>query len=198
MQHTAGCIGPLSQEHSASLGSSLQLAEPEEILRLTNRKEELYREILGQTKISPLPGVIDWLSRLRQASIPCAIASSTPRRNIELVLNRLNLKDFFAVVIAAEDVVHGKPNPEVFLKAAARLDRPPGQAVVFEDAYVGIAAAHAAGMIAIAIATTHSENQLRGADLVVRRLDELSVEQVTKVLRTRKAESCLTTKGLGD
>src|SRR5262249_10197537 len=130
--------------------------EPEEVLRLTNRKEELYRQILAETQIAPLPGVIDWLSRLRQAKIPSAIASSTPRANIETVLNRLNLKDSFAVVVAAEDVVHGKPNPEVFLKAAARLQLPTGQAVIFEDAYVGIQAAHAAGMIAVAVATTHS------------------------------------------
>jgi beta-phosphoglucomutase family hydrolase len=162
--------------------------KPEEILRLTNRKEELYREILAETAIAPLPGVIDWLSCLRQANIPCAIASSTPRANIEVVLNRLNVKDFFSVVVAAEDVVHGKPNPEVFLKAATRLQLDAVRAVVFEDAYVGIEAAHAAEMLAVAVATTHSQEELRGADLVVKRLDELSVDQITKLLRTRRTQ----------
>lgn len=156
--------------------------EPAEIARLTNRKEALYRELVGQGDIAPLPGVVEWLHRLRDAAIPCAIASSTQRQNIEVVLHRIGLEKAFVEIISAEDVVHGKPNPEVFEKAAARLGVTPARSIVFEDAHVGIEAAHAAGMKVVAVATTHPLDQLLAADLVVRRLDELTVEQVTALL----------------
>ena len=95
--------------------------EPAEIARLTNRKEALYREIVAQSEIAPLPGVVEWLHRLREAGVPCAVASSTHRLNIDAVLDRIGLKEAFREIVSAEDVVHGKPNPEVFQKAAERL-----------------------------------------------------------------------------
>jgi beta-phosphoglucomutase len=79
-------------------------------------------------------------------------------------------------------VSHGKPDPEVFLKAAERLELEPQRCLVFEDAYVGIEAGHAAGMKVIAVTTTHMAEELRAADLVVRRLDELSLEQTEELL----------------
>ncbi len=103
--------------------------------------------------------------------------------NIDSVLTRTRLEGRdFSVVVSAEDVVHGKPDPEVFLTAAKRLHLEPKRSVVFEDAHVGIEAAHAAGMDVIAVTTTHSLEELRAADLVVRRLDELSVAQVSALL----------------
>lgn len=153
-------------------------SDPKDVARLADRKEVLYRELVAQGKIAPLPGVVEWLHRLHEARIACAVASSTPRANIEAVLARIGLGQAFRAIVAAEDVVPGKPNPEVFLKAAERLNQPAQKCVVFEDAYVGIEAAHAAGMKAVAVATTHRPEELKAADLVVRRLDELTVEQV--------------------
>ncbi|HET7512484.1 MAG TPA: HAD family phosphatase, partial [Chthoniobacterales bacterium] len=120
----------------------------------------------------------DWLHRLKEAEIPSAVASSTQRANIEAVLARLGLEEAFQAIVSAEDVVHGKPDPDVFLKAAERLKMPPRKCVVFEDAYVGIQAGHAAGMKVVAVATTHSPDELREADVVVNRLDELSAEKL--------------------
>ncbi len=151
---------------------------PAEVSQLTNRKEALYRELVAQGDIAPLPGVVEWLRRLSDAGIPCAVASSTSRQNIDAVLHRIGLKEAFLEIVSAEDVVQGKPNPEVFLKAAERLGITPARSVVFEDAHVGIEAAHAAAMKVVAVATTHPLEELLDADLVVRRLDELSVEQV--------------------
>ena len=152
--------------------------DPAEIARLTNRKEALYREIVAQSDIAPLPGVVEWLHRLAEAGVPCAVASSTQRLNIDAVLSRIGLQDAFRAIVSAEDVVHGKPNPEVFLRAAGKLDLIPARCMVFEDAHVGIEAAHAAGMMVVAVATTHPATELSAAHLVVRRLDELSIEQV--------------------
>ena len=155
--------------------------EPEEIARLVKRKEALYREIVAHSNIAPLPGVVEWLHRLHEANVPCAVASSTERLNIDAVLKRIGLEEIFAAIVSAEDVVHGKPSPDVFLKAAERLQLPPEHCVVFEDAYVGIEAGHAAGMKVVAVTTTHSMEELKAADIVVRRLDELAVEQLASV-----------------
>lgn len=152
--------------------------DPAEIASLTNRKEALYRALVAEGGIAPLPGVAAWLQRLQEAGVPCAVASSTHRANIDAVLQRIGLEKAFREIISAEDVVHGKPHPEVFEKAAARLGVSPARAVVFEDAHVGIEAAHAAGMKVVAVATTHPLEQLLSADLVVRRLDELTIERV--------------------
>lgn len=157
--------------------------DPAEVARLTNRKEALYREIVGGSEIAPLPGVVEWLHRLREAGIPCAVASSTQRLNIDAVLQRLGLAQAFDAIVSAEDVTHGKPHPEVFEKAAERLGMPPERYVIFEDAYVGIQAAHAAGMKVVAVTTTHAAEQLAEADLVVRQLDELTIEQVNALLK---------------
>ncbi len=148
------------------------------IQQLSLRKEVLYRELILHDHIQPLPGVVEWLSELRSAGVPCAIGSSTPRRNIECVTDALNLRDSFVATVTAEDVTHGKPHPEVFLKAAQKLGVSPRQCVVFEDAHVGIEAARAAGMKVVGVATTHPADSLQNADRVVGRLDELTVGEL--------------------
>ena len=155
---------------------------PEEILKLSLRKEELYREILLDWGIDPLPGVTGWLAKLRQLGIRCAIGSSTHRLNIETSLGMLGFGDFFSAIVTAEDVSHGKPDPEVFLTAAKCIGHSPGNCVVFEDALVGIEAAHRGGMKVVAVATTNRIEALRAADLAVLSLDELSVDQVTALV----------------
>ena len=150
--------------------------------RLSLRKEELYREILLEWGIHPLPGVAEWLAELRQRGIRCVIGSSTHRLNIDTSLSVLGFKDYFAAIVSAEDVSHGKPDPEVFLAAAERIGLEPGRCVVFEDALVGIEAAHRGGMKVVAVATTNPIEALGSADLAVHRLDELSVDQVAGLL----------------
>ena len=155
---------------------------PEEVRRLSLRKEELYREILLEWGIQPLPGVAEWLAELRQRGIQCVIGSSTHRLNIDTSLRVLGFKDYFVAIVSAEDVSHGKPDPEVFLAAAERIGLEPGRCVVFEDALVGIEAAHRGGMKVVAVATTNPIEALASADLAVHRLDELSVDQVAGLL----------------
>jgi beta-phosphoglucomutase family hydrolase len=155
---------------------------PEEIQQLSLRKEELYREILLEWGIHPLPGVTEWLAELRQHGIRCAIGSSTHRLNIDTSLRVLGFEDRFAAIVTAEDVSRGKPDPEVFLTAAERIGIDPSRCVVFEDALVGIEAAHRGGMKVVAVATTNLIETLKAADLAVHRLDELSVDQVAALI----------------
>ena len=151
---------------------------PVEIRILSLRKEAIYREIVREEGMKALPGVETWLRRLKDAGIPCVIGSSTHRENITTTLSVLGLEEFFAEIVTAEDVKRGKPDPEVFLTAAKKIGVEPEGAVVFEDALVGIAAAKAAGMRVVAVATTEPKEKLAHADWVVSQLDELSVKQL--------------------
>jgi len=151
---------------------------PVEIRILSLRKEAIYREVVREQGMTALPGVEPWLRALRDEGIACAIASSTHRENITTTLEVLGLEEFFSTIVTAEDVKRGKPDPEVFLTAARQIGVEPGDGVVFEDALVGIAAARAAGMRVVAVATTEPKEKLNHADWVVDRLDELSVAEL--------------------
>jgi HAD superfamily hydrolase (TIGR01509 family) len=147
-----------------------------EIRRLSLRKEELYREVVSACGVRVLPGARIYLESLRRAGIPCVVGTSTQRANVEMLFAREGLGVFFLDVVASEDVTRGKPDPEVFLKAAARAGLPPVDCVVFEDAPYGIDAAKAGGMGAVGLLTTHPAEHLRGADRFVHQLDELPLD----------------------
>lgn len=144
--------------------------EPEAISRLSLRKEELYRDIMRERGIEALPGVRTLLDLLHEKGIPAVIGSSTHRLNITTTLDALGLAHRFADICSAEDVTVGKPDPQVFLLAAQKINRSPRQCIVFEDAQVGIDAALAGDMKAIGVATTHPLGTLRGAHREVERL----------------------------
>lgn len=148
--------------------------DPVEIERYSLRKEELYREIIAQEGITPLPGVRALLEMLNGRGVPCAVGSSTHRKNIEVIFDAIGLRSFFQAVITAEDVSQGKPDPEVFLKSASRIGIPARDCIVFEDAHVGIEAGLAAGARVIAVATTHPLSELGQASLAVESLEEVS------------------------
>ncbi len=117
-----------------------------------------------------LPGVRRWLDSLRSEGWLQALASSAPRANLEAIVAALDLGPYFAAVVSAEDVTRGKPDPQVFLAAAAKLKAEPKACVVVEDAPAGTEAARRAGMRAVGVLTSHTE---LSADLVVRTLEEL-------------------------
>ena len=150
---------------------------------LADRKEKCYRDILRRQGLEPLPGVRALLDSLDAAAIPFAIGSSTPRKNIETALTLCGLEDRFQAIAGAEDVQQGKPDPAVFLCAAARLHCPPESCLVFEDAHVGIAAARAGGMKCIAVTTTHARETFGDtADRIIDSLDEVTAGDVVALL----------------
>lgn len=176
---------PLPVDHfTRSFGMKNEFIIPEllgwtrdesEIARLSLRKEELFRAIVRGEGLAPLPGVRAFLERLYAAGVPCVIGSSTHRLNIDTALQSTGLQAFFRDVVSAEDVRRGKPEPDVFLLAAQRIDRAPECCVVFEDAHVGIEAALRAGMRVVGVRTTHPHETFARAHRAVRRLDELGV-----------------------
>ncbi len=150
--------------------------DPDEIHQWSRQKESLYREVIREEGVTILPGVIRYLKSLRDAGIPCVIGTSTQRDNVEFILEMTELRPYFQEMVTSEDVSHGKPDPEVFLKAAERAGLPPEQCVVFEDALYGIQAAKAGGMTAVGVLTTHPGAFLKGADRLVAQLDELPLD----------------------
>lgn len=152
----------------------------ERIQELADRKEEYYREFVRHAA-TPLPGAIELLSALRTAGYRQALASSTPIKNIELINEVLGLDRYLSVLVSGESVVHGKPAPDVFLKAAAELGVEPDRCLVIEDAVAGVEAAHAGGMLCIAVAGERDLPGLRKADLMVKDLTEVTVERIRRL-----------------
>lgn len=149
-----------------------------EIQRLSLRKEELYREVVKTWGIEPLPGVRQWLERLREGGIACGIGSSTEEKNVKLGLEILDLEMFFKTAVTAEHVKKGKPAPDVFLEVARRLGAKSERCVVFEDAPAGVEAGRAAGMKVVGVTTTHPGGHLESVDREVERMDELSIQEI--------------------
>ena len=106
----------------------------------------------------------------------CAVGSSGPKDNVEFVLDKCGISDYFDVRISGDMVTRCKPDPEIFLTAASKLGLAPEECVVFEDAVAGVAAARAAGMKVVAIASTHTAEELAAntsPDLIVKDFSEL-------------------------
>lgn len=160
----------------------------EAIHALGERKEELYRELIAADGIAPLPGVVALLESLAAAGIPVSLGSSTSRKNIEVCFATTGLAPFFgACYTGAEDVSRGKPHPDVFLEAARKISRPPSRCLVVEDAHVGLEAARAAGMRALAVTTTHPRESFAGIPTarIVDSLAEVDEATVRELLDSR-------------
>jgi HAD superfamily hydrolase (TIGR01509 family) len=121
-------------------------------------------------RLRPMPGVKDVLHKLSGLKIPVAVASSGNHTQIRFSLGKTGLLPYFKVVCSAFDVPRGKPDPDLFLYAADRLQTAPDRCVVVEDSVYGITAGKRAGMLTIGYASSFPEAELRkaGADLVIR------------------------------
>jgi len=156
-------------------------ATPQRIERISEAKEELYRHLIRRDGISPLPGVASWLHRLHQKGWLQAIASAAPRANIDAVLEALSATHIFQGIVSAEDVQKGKPDPEVYLKAASRVGASPENCIVVEDAAAGIEGARRAGMRSIGVS---HDGQHLPADVVVQSLALLDSDAFETLLQT--------------
>jgi HAD superfamily hydrolase (TIGR01509 family) len=161
-------------------------ATPERIERIANSKEELYRQLVRRDGISPLPGVANWVRRLHREGWLQAVASAAPRANIEAVLEALSATHIFQGIVSAEDVHRGKPDPEVYLAAAARVRVSPDQCIVVEDAAAGVEGARRARMRSVGV--SHNGAHLP-ADVVVQSLEFLGWDAFEMLLEGRPANN---------
>ncbi|VTU02711.1 had family hydrolase : Beta-phosphoglucomutase family hydrolase OS=Ktedonobacter racemifer DSM 44963 GN=Krac_10748 PE=4 SV=1: HAD_2 [Gemmataceae bacterium] len=162
-------------------------ATDERCRELGERKEDLYRASVREEGTKLLPGVAALLSGLAARGCPQAVGSSAPLGNLDLLLGVTDTRRYFGAVVSGDDVSRGKPDPEVFLTAAARLGVSPERCVVFEDAVAGVEAARAGGMrcVAVTFVGHHPAEKLRaaGADLVVGSLADVTVDDVAALVR---------------
>ena len=152
-------------------------ATPEGVRRVGDAKEVAYRRLVAEQGLAPLPGAAEWVRRLGAARWRQAIASSAPRLNVEVVLRVIGLEREFAALVSAEDVRHGKPDPEVFVTAAERLGVPAARCVVVEDAEHGLEAARRGGMRSIGVGGVGS------GDVSVGSLTELEADAFERLVR---------------
>jgi beta-phosphoglucomutase family hydrolase len=136
-------------------------ATGQEIARISDKKESIYRRVF-RPYLRAIAGLPGFLAQARRLHIPVALATSAGKVNIEYILSGTGLKPYFDVRVSGEEVVQGKPHPEIFLVAAQRLGILPQRCVVFEDSLLGVEAACRAGMKAIAITTSIPAKDFEG------------------------------------
>jgi HAD superfamily hydrolase (TIGR01509 family) len=128
-------------------------------------------QVLLETSLAPMSGVVELLDALRSANLPVAVATSALRDYADFVLTRLHLKQRFRFVLTSEDVKRGKPDPEIYLLAAERLQIAPGEMMVLEDSANGCRAAVAAGTFTVAVPNRHTcKHDFAGAKFVAETL----------------------------
>ncbi|MFD0710533.1 HAD family hydrolase [Paenibacillus sp. GCM10027626] len=188
-----------------TLGFDISTAELEQYVGMTNpemwtRLKEKYaigasvEEIINlqvQTKLTllkesdeqPIEGIVALLELLKQKNKRIGLASSSPRSFIEAVLDKFNVKSYFHSIISGEEVEHGKPAPDIYLKSAEMLETQAGACIVLEDSRNGIKAAKAAGMKCIGYINENSGHQdLSQADCIVENIKEINIELLESLL----------------
>ena len=140
-------------------------------------KEEIYRKMY-RSDIAPITGLQDFLEELHKHKIAMAIATSGIQVNIDFMFNHVPIKKYFKKIVNSGDVSKGKPDPEIFLKAAEALHVPTGNCIVFEDSMTGVRAGKSAGMKVVALTTTHTPEELKEADLVIKDYNEIDFERL--------------------
>lgn len=151
-----------------------------QLLDYADEKEQLFRDIFKKD-LFPVSGVIAFIDHLKENGIRMAVATSAPGENAEFILTGLGIKNRFDALLDASHVKQGKPNPDVYIKAAAAVGLPPEKCIVVEDSLAGVQAGKSAGCRVIGITTTHNREELAGCDLVVDDFVGLRVEALRKL-----------------
>jgi beta-phosphoglucomutase len=154
---------------------------PEQLTNYAFEKEELYR-CLFEKDIRPVKGLVRFLEALDAHHIPRAIGTSAPRANVDFTLSKTGTGRFFKTILDESSILHGKPNPEIYLRAAKALNFPPQQCIVIEDSLSGVAAGKSAGAKVIGITTTHIPEELYDTDLIINDFEELEPKTVIAML----------------
>ena len=152
--------------------------------RLHHEKEAVYRD-LYRPHIKPIAGVIELMKEAKEAGVKCAIGSSGCRENVEMIIEGLGIADLIDASISGSDVTHGKPHPEIFIKAYEALGLKAEECIVVEDAITGIKAGVAAGCKCIAVTTTSSAEVLSetGASLCMENYSTLTIDDLNNLLK---------------
>jgi len=153
-----------------------------EVDRLSDRKEQRYREVVRE-RLEWAEGVEALLGDLKHSGFRLAIGSSAPPENLDVFWMGLRLADYFDARVTNEEITESKPSPQTFLRAAQKIGLAPARCVVVEDAVQGVQAARAGGMAVVAVTTTRTRDDLGDADRVVASLAELRAGDLLTMLK---------------
>ena len=145
---------------------------------------ELFREFL-----QPIPYALDLVKSVRNSGVKTSLASSSPKGLIELVLDKFSVAGLFDLVLSGDQVVRGKPAPDIYIAAAEKLGVKPEYCLVIEDAPHGVAAAKDAGMCCLAISTSASVFELAKADKVVSGFEEVDLQLLRDLVQQQPQRS---------
>jgi beta-phosphoglucomutase family hydrolase len=181
----------LSREYLASYNAVAADVYFKDILKKHNKSvnleellEKKYRMVYDILKdgVPVIPGVLELIQLLKKNHVKTALASGSPAEFVDFILSKLNLKKSFDTIVSLGDIKHSKPDPEIFLLAAKRMNVDPKYCLVIEDAYLGVLAARNAGMKCIGFINEESGDQdLSKADLIVDDLNGLTLDKIQKL-----------------
>lgn len=155
----------------------------EQLADLSEELEANFRREIGP-HARAFPGVRRFIEECHAQGIAMAVASAAIAKNVTFLVSTLGLRDYFREVLTANEITHPKPDPEIYMKTAAKLGVSPSTCAVFEDSFVGIEAAKCAGMKCVAVATTFAAEELRRdtrADLVVPSFEAVSLQTLRQL-----------------
>ncbi len=152
-----------------------------ELKKFIAEKENLYRK-LYRPHVKPVKGLLRFLSQLKKARIKIALGTAAPPENVKFILGATKTKKYFKNIVNATHIKLGKPNPEVYFKAAKKINAQPKNCIVFEDAMNGIKAARRAGMKVVAVATTHKARELKHADMVIKDFTKINIGKLQQLI----------------
>jgi len=145
-----------------------------------------FQEILRRAEgVEPPSGLVSFLRAIKAAGSKTALATSAPARNVELSLEKLQLRSYFDVILDKTDVTNGKPDPEVYLTAVERLGIQTDRCVVFEDSRAGIRSALAAGLRVVGVTSGHSSEELlaEGVTMAIEDFTAITLDDIQKILQ---------------
>ena len=152
----------------------------EELTAYNEEIDGMFRQYFVQ-ELQPVKGLVDFLENLKQENIPVAVATSAPPENIVAVMAQTGLGRYFDTIVDKTQITKGKPNPEIYLKAAALINMQPKDCIVIEDSLAGVQAGLAAGMKVIGVTTTHTPEELNHTNLVINDFTELTAARLREI-----------------
>ncbi len=152
----------------------------EELLQMEEEKESLFRKIYAP-HIDPIAGIIAFIANLKSNGVKLGVATSAPYANLDLILNKVPIRQEMGSIMASEDVKKHKPDPEVYLTSAINLGVSPEQCLVFEDSYSGVSAALNAGMRVAGVLTSHTPEELPACNLYINDYTDLSYDKIMQL-----------------
>jgi len=154
---------------------------PDELESVATEKEEGFRN-RAKNHLKPLPGAVELIKSLKEYGFLQALGSSAPPENVRLITRELKIESLFQAIVSGREVKEGNPSPLGFLLAAEKLGVEPKDCIVIEDAIAGGAAARKAGMRCLAVTNTNPRTSLKGADLIVDSLKEVTPGDLESLL----------------